>query len=255
MTWRENYKEKSAFTKVRHAENGYSRRLRKLAQHVHDLIYDFITTEEYPNNLSQLVILLERYANIVEPWARSVATRWVAEVARRDEKAWNSYTKNLSFGIQQEIQSAPVGEMLREFLEEQVQLITSLPLEAAQRVHQLALGNLYGGARAEELSEHILETGNISKNRATTIARTETARVSSALTMFRAQAIGSEGYIWRSVLDFKTRSSHRAMEGKFIRWDSPPEVEPGKFYHAGQYINCRCFADVQIPDKYLAKAA
>jgi SPP1 gp7 family putative phage head morphogenesis protein len=255
MTWRENFKEKAAFAKVRKAENNYALRLRKLAQHINDLVYEFVITPDIEHNYSHLENLLARYADIVEPWARSVANRFVTEVARRDEQAWATYSKKLSRGIEQEILTAPTGEMLREFLESQVQLIKSLPLDAAQRVHEIATGNLYSGARFPEIANHLMQTGNISKNRANLIARTETARISSSLTMVRAQHIGSEGYIWRTVRDSDVRQSHLRMEGQFVRWDSPPEVDPGKHYHAGMFPNCRCFPEVVIPDQYLPKAA
>lgn len=255
MTIRESFAEKSAFANVRKAENNYSLRLRKLAQHIHHLVYEFVITPDFPHNVSYLVTLLERYASIVDPWARSVASRFIAEVARRDEKAWNIYSKRISQSIQQEILTAPTGQMFRDFLETQVQLITSLPLEASQRVHEIATGNLYSSTRASELSKRILETGEITKNRANLIARTETARVASTLTMVRAQNIGSEGYIWRTVKDARVRDSHHMMEGKFVLWSDPPEVDPGKFYHAGMFPNCRCFSEPVIPDRYMPKAA
>ena len=103
----------------------------------------------------------------------------------------NRISQKMSRALAEEIRTAPTGEMLRDFLDTQVSLITSLPSEAAKRVHEIAIGNLYSGARFGELAEHIMETGRVTRNRATLIARTDTARVSSALTMVRAQHVGS----------------------------------------------------------------
>jgi SPP1 gp7 family putative phage head morphogenesis protein len=248
----ESFEERAAFAKVRRAENDYGRRLRQVAKHIEDLVRAF-ASPGVEMDLAHLEQLLHRYSALIEPWARAVATRFVAEVARRDEQAWFRLSKKMSRELAREIQTAPTGFAMRQYLEEQVQLITSLPTQAAERVHEIAIGNLYAGERYGSLIEHIMETGRVTRNRATMIARTETARVSSSLTMARAQHVGSEGYIWRTVRDGRVRKSHREMEGKFVRWDDPPVVDPGvPPYHAGMVWNCRCFADVQIPDRFQA---
>ena len=245
------FDERAAFAKVRKAENDYGRRLRQVAKHIEDLVRAFASPDT-KMDLAHLEQLLHRYSNLIEPWARAVAARFVAEVGRRDEQAWQRLGKKMSRELAREILTAPTGFAMRQYLEEQVHLITSLPTQAAERVHEIAIGNLYAGERYAGLIEHIMETGRVTRNRATMIARTETARVSSSLTQARAQHIGSEGYIWSTVRDGRVRKSHRDMEGKFVRWDSPPEVDPGvPPYHAGQVWNCRCFANVIVPDRFL----
>lgn len=243
--------DRAAFAKVRNAEGDYGRRLRQVAKHVEELVRAFASAETGVD-FAGLAHLLERYANVIEPWARAAANRFLAEIAQRDEKAWASYAKSMSRELQREIREAPTGFALQRLLDEQVSLITSLPLKAAQRVHEIAVGNLYGGARYGEMIDAILESGHVARSRATMIARTETARASSLLTQVRATHVGSDGYIWRTVRDRRVRSSHKHMEGKFVRWDSPPVVDPGvPPYHAGQIWNCRCFSEVVVPDRYL----
>lgn len=248
--WQESYEERAAFAKVRRAENDYGRRLRQVATHIENLVRAFAGAEM---DLAHLEQLLYRYSSLIEPWARAVATRFVAEVARRDEQAWFRLSKKMSRELQREILSAPTGFAMRQFLEEQVKLITSLPTKAAERVHELAIGNIYAGERYGGLVEHIMETGRVTRNRATLIARTETARVASSLTMARALHIGSPGYVWRTVKDSRVRASHRKMEGQFIRWEDPPTPDPGMPpYHAGMTYQCRCFSEIIVPDRFLA---
>ncbi len=243
--------DRAAFAKVRNAETSYARRLRAVAKQIEELVRAFASAETGVD-FANLAHLLERYANVIEPWARAVANRFVAEIAQRDEKAWASYAKSMSRELQREIREAPTGFALQRLLDQQVSLITSLPLKAAQRVHEIAVGNLYGGARYGEMVNAILESGDVARSRATMIARTETARASSLLTQVRAVHVGSDGYIWRTVRDRRVRSTHRHMEGKFVRWDSPPVVDPGvPPYHAGQVWNCRCFPETVIPDRYM----
>lgn len=259
-SWEEFYSKRHAsrasFIKVRKAEESYARRLRKLANHIHDIIHDFVvgndfTPEALPFNLSALVNLLRRYAEIINPWAVSVASRMIAETARRDVAAWKSHSREISRNLQQEIQAAPTGEAMREFLSTQVRLIRSIPEDAAQRVHDIAVGNLYQGIRYSGLIDEIIRTGQVSKAKATLIARTETSRVASTLTMVRAKQIGATHYIWMTMGDEIVRPSHKHMNGKICEWANPPVVDVGKPpYHAGMIYNCRCVPVPIIPDKF-----
>jgi uncharacterized protein with gpF-like domain len=39
------------------------------------------------------------------------------------------------------------------------------------------------------------------------------------------------------------------MNGKVVAFAEPPEVEPGKFYHAGSFPNCRCYIEPIISEE------
>jgi SPP1 gp7 family putative phage head morphogenesis protein len=104
------------------------------------------------------------------------------------------------------------------------------------------------GRRASEIQKDILETGKVTESRAKLIARTEIARTAAGLTMARAKFVGSTHYVWRTSDDPDVRSSHKKMNGAVIPWDSPPQVEPGKRYHAGMFPNCRCYPEPILTD-------
>lgn len=170
----------------------------------------------------------------------------IAEVARRDELAWAAIAKTMARALRQEIQSAPTGQLLRGYLDEQVHLITSLPLEAAQKVHEMTLAGQLTGERASTIAQRILNIGDVTASRARLIARTEVGRTASGLTQARAAHVGSEGYTWRTVHDHDVRPSHRKMEGKYVRWDAPPTLD-GLTGHAGALPNCRCYPEPIVP--------
>lgn len=149
--------------------------------------------------------------------------------------------------LRKEIEEAPTGEILEELLRLQVDLITSLPREAARRVQEIATGTLFSGARSDELRREILRTGDVTESRARLIARTETSRAAASLMQARAQHVGSDGYIWRTVKDFRVRHSHEHMEGQFVKWDDPPTLD-NLTGHAGCLPNCRCWAEPVLPD-------
>ena len=85
-------------------------------------------------------------------------------------------------------------------------------------------------------------------NRATLIARTETARTASVLVQARAEHIGVTHYQWQAVMDARTRASHAKLDGKVFAWAVAPLSDPPDHYaHPGQIWNCRCVALPILP--------
>uniref|UniRef100_UPI00255ADB8F DUF6883 domain-containing protein n=1 Tax=Pseudodesulfovibrio pelocollis TaxID=3051432 RepID=UPI00255ADB8F len=78
-------------------------------------------------------------------------------------------------------------------------------------------------------------------------ALTEVSKAGTALTRARAESVGSEGYIWRTARDGATRPSHRAMEGRFVKWSEPPTLD-GMTGHAGEFPNDRCYPEPVVHD-------
>lgn len=237
---------KSAFVRARKAEVQYARQLRKVARHIGDLVMGLFDADD-PASAGIVERALRRYATTIEGWASSVGGRMVAEVAARDRKAWMSVSREMGKAVHREIANAPTGALLRQRLADQVSLITSLPTEAADRVHKLTIEGLSKGTRASEIAVEILKSGEVSVAKANTIARTEVSRTATSFTEARAQSVGSEGYIWRTAGDTDVRASHQAMEGKFVPWNKPPTLD-GMTGHAGQFPNCRCYPEPVIPD-------
>lgn len=200
------------------------------------------------NDPGPLIQTLKQYAQTIEPWARSVAAFMVADVARRDKSMWAKNAKEMSAGLRREIMEAPTGETFRQLQESQVGLIKSIPLEAAERVHQLSQEAMIASIRPADIAKKILETEAVSASKARLIARTEVARAASNMVQARAEFVGSEGYIWRTSGDLDVRDSHREMEGKYVQWKHPPTLD-GLTGHAGTLPNCRCFAEPIFPNE------
>lgn len=246
--------ERATFAKVRRAEVEYATQLRKIARHVGDIIRGYPLGD--PAGAAKLQKALEAYSILIRPWARTTAQAMLANVSRRDEQVWAEISKTMGLALRREIRSAPTGQMLRTMLEEQVVLITSLPIEAGERVHQLTLKGLESASRGAEVFKEIMRSGEVTASRATLIARTEIGRVASGLTMARAVHIGSEGYIWRNVGDADVRPLHRShnrggIADQFYRWNDPPvSGEKGERSLPGAIYNCRCYPEVVIPDDF-----
>lgn len=241
------------FLAGRRAETQYAARLRQVANQVGEIVRG-IAPDGILADVSTLTTVLNHYADLLRPWAQSVASRMIADVSRRDSAAWEKHGKMIGRALRAEIDTAPIGAAMRASLAEQVKLITSLPREAAERVHKLAIEARVSGVRASEIAKEIMASGDVTKSRAMLIARTEVSRTATELTRARAQHIGSEGYTWQTSRDGDVRPSHKAMQGKFIRWDDPPEIE-GMKGHAGGFPNCRCFPEPSIPEEFGQRAS
>ncbi|NII73252.1 SPP1 gp7 family putative phage head morphogenesis protein [Dyella sp. SG562] len=192
--------------------------------------------------------LLRNYSEALTGWATRTAATMLEDVNRRDRQAWQELAAEMSHELQQEIRHAPTGVAMRGLLDEQVTLIKSMPLDAAKRVHELTLKGLEDSTRASEIAKEIAASGQVTASRANLIARTEVARSASVLTQARAEHVGSDGYIWRTAGDGDVRHSHKQMNGKFVRWDSPPKLSDGTTTHAGQIYNCRCYPEPVLPE-------
>lgn len=207
------------------------------------------------DSVSKIDASLNRYTGLIDGWANSVATKMAEDVDRLDSNGWKARSVQMSTELQNIVKNTPVGHVTQNIISEQVKYIKSLPIEAAGRVydiHAKAIQAMSAGERPGDFTEEIMRSGDVAESRARLIARTEIGRASTALTQARSLAIGSDGYIWRTADDGDVRHSHQKMEGKFVRWDSPPTLrEPGQSTgmtgHAGSLPNCRCYPEVTFP--------
>ena len=234
--------------KTQRIEQRYALQLRKVAEQVGSIISPFT-----PGDMSAIPAieqLLKAYSDMLKGWATQTASNMLMDVALRDEQAWQTMAKELSAGLRQEIRNAPTGKVMKALLAEQVALIQSIPLEAAQRVHRLTLEGLENSTRASEIAKEIMRSGEVTASRAQLIATTEVSRTATTLTQARAQSIGSDSYIWRDSGDGAVRADHRPLNGKIFRWDDPPIADrrTGARAHPGCIYRCRCWAEPIIPD-------
>jgi SPP1 gp7 family putative phage head morphogenesis protein len=237
------------FARVRLEEAQFNRQLAQVAKQIGDLVKGF-APRGVVSDMPGLQSALQRYANVLHPWASAVSARMIGNVNMRDVKAWTDLGRSVGHELRKEILQAPTGQIMRNLLADQVSLITTLPVKAAERVHKLTLEALYtGGARAAEIQEAIMKQGHVTRGQASNIAVTEVARAASVLVESRALWLGSPGYFWRTSRDLDVRPRHKKLEGKFIKWNEPPiSGERGERAHAGQIYRCRCWQEPVLPD-------
>lgn len=226
------------FGPSRAAERAYERVLRNLASRIAGVL-----TGHEPRKAEDI---LREYARAITPWARQSAANMLGGVARGNLAQFRRISSRMGIDMRAFLAGDPVGQVVERRIEENTALITSLPLEAARRVGALAHEGLVTGRRAEDMAEEVRRLGDLTRSRARCIALTEVSKASTALTQARAENVGSEGYIWRSMRDGSTRPSHRGMEGKYVPWDQPPTLNR-MTGHAGEFPYCRCYPEPVIP--------
>ena len=195
-----------------------------------------------PDEISEAPGKLASYARQLRPWALRTAWRMLSEVDDRSLATWRALSHELSFEVKRSLESAPIGARMRELVQQQVNEIVTIPTRAAERLQELTSSALTTGTRPLALAEVIRTVTETARSNAIRLARTQVSASATALVQARAESVGSVGYLWQTARDADVRPSHRALQGHFVRWDSPPTID-GYTAHAGAFANCRCWAD------------
>lgn len=220
-------------------ERRYAQALNGLANHIEALLAGGDTATS--------IIRLDQYASTIDQWATVTAQMMIDDVNARNRQFWRQQSEQIGRALAVELANTDIGQAVQDELRLQVELIKSLPRQAALQVHELALGAMTDGQRAAGLVDSIIALGSKTRSRAMLIARTEVGRVSGEMTKARAMTAGSDGYIWRSAEDRDVRPSHKKINGRFVKWNEPPTLD-NLTGHAGCLPNCRCYMEPVIPD-------
>lgn len=238
------------------AERQFLASLKKIAKASAGIVNSHVDVDGVGiENMPQMQKQLEAYSKKLTPWARAQSTKLLEQVQRSNKRAYQNKSKAIGEEITLEANDSHIGIIARALMEEQVALIRSIPLEAGRRAQDIALKSVLTGQRAApdqdtiaELQKQMGMTEEVAINRATLIARTETARSNAAINQARAMSVGSSQYRWHNSGDAAVRHSHKFLRGKRLQgmifsWDDPPTLDDGMTGHPGTFPNCRCFAE------------
>jgi SPP1 gp7 family putative phage head morphogenesis protein len=185
---------------------------------------------------------LSRFGNI-----KAVAERLASLAARKnldavDDRLASEILKSVGVNIRPALSDmGRISTAMQEATRANVALITSIPEQYFERLGKVISDGWAGGRRWEDVAKDVAEVGDVTDSRAAIIARDQTSKMNAAFNEVRQTSLGIEQYDWSGALDARERPSHRAMEGRRLRWDAPPEVD-GEAVHPGEAILCRCVA-------------
>ena len=237
--------------KMTPAERKYFNAMKLVAKEIEKILKSTLTSATKTKGI-KAISLLKKYSKTLTKWSNKTVATMFYNVDKDNKKKWDKLSAKMSQELKKELSKAPAKTWMQKYMDDNVGLIKSIPIDAAKRVHKLIKENQYVGLRSTDLIDEIMRIGSISENKAKMIARTETSRYSTALTEMRATSIGADWYVWKAVGDFRTRSSHKHMNRVLVNWNDPPSPEKltgekayGE-YHAGETFNCRCYPEVVL---------
>ncbi len=191
------------------------------------------------------------FQDYAETTAMKVVTQLFSDAGRtwREAAFVNSRGNMIHGALQAEI-DGPLGIAVNEQIQRNATYIKSVPADVARQFTEHILSSSMTGNRYEDIAKDLLKLyPHISDTKANLIARTETAKTTTALTRSRSELLGIEWYRWRTSEDERVRDSHKHMDKVLIAWTDPPSPErlinkrSVGHYHAGGIWNCRCYAE------------
>ncbi|MBR3973010.1 MAG: minor capsid protein [Oscillospiraceae bacterium] len=141
---------------------------------------------------------------------------------------------------------------IRRWVDENVLKIRSIPNETLGEMQQIVLNGYRRGASITQITKEIQEQYKLSRRKAQLLARDQVSTLNAQITKMQQEDAGCKKYRWSTSKDSRVRPCHKALDGKVISWDDPPEmwydtkgrgrVYTGRRCHPGEDYCCRCVA-------------
>lgn len=224
----------------------------RLIQQIYKNVYKQVFTSQRTTQLMRgnsqpvssaldFLLLSQKYDEFAKKFAYELAKKGI----RGQKGTWQKYyqaARSKSFiGIPRTLTEYE-AHVMTTAIEENFKMIKSIPMRMKE-----ILGHKYTSTLIEEVGKGALGRGSFERllashgnKQAKLIARTETAKLQTAILEERSVQIGSVAYRWRASHDKRTRPSHREMDGVIVFWKQPKPRLDGMIGGAGEYPNCRC---------------
>ena len=169
--------------------------------------------------------------------------------------AWNAREMSRVLGIDLTRRETGLGSFIESFRRTNVRLIRSIPSTELDQIEAILSRATAQGSRVEAVRREIEERFDVSRSRATLIARDQTLKANADVSQLRQQNAGVEHYFWISSLDERVRgrpggtwekseSNHWRLHNTRQSWLVAPITNPkrGIRNHPGKDYQCRCIA-------------
>ena len=156
-------------------------------------------------------------------------------------KEWKRAVKaTLGIDIREDYYRDFFNQLLDEWIEENVNLIKSIPEDTLDRMNKVIYEGYTNGRTTTDMTKEIQRAFQVGKRKARFIARDQVAKLNGKIQQAEQQDAGIREYIWDTVGDSRVRKSHRELDGKKFSWDDPPLNSDGRRCHPGEDYGCRC---------------
>lgn len=185
----------------------------------------------------------EAYNKFAEKFAKKLTSAGLS----KERGLWKKYyqaAKEKHIGVLPSTFAAYQQMLLKKAVQENFKMIKSIPeyilKTYEQKAIQAAIDQIALGKAGRKTFESVLKKHGA--RNAKLIARTESAKLQTAIDEYRATSLGSVCYEWLSVKDRRTRKSHKDMNGVIVFWreqNQKPLLDNMRG-NAGEFPNCRC---------------
>ena len=182
--------------------------------------------------------------------ARRMATNINVRNARtwREAASRSQKSRKLYLMLNKQLTGTALGRRVNQLVAENAKYISSIATDQATVLVGQINRAIQQGARPGTIAKMANRRfPRLLKSRVNLIARTETQKISTALTQARSEDVGAAFYLWETSEDVRVRTSHKKMNGVLIPWSEAPNPEQlnGEksslgHYHVGSCPNCRC---------------
>jgi SPP1 gp7 family putative phage head morphogenesis protein len=155
--------------------------------------------------------------------------------------------KNIS--VLPELSAKESEQIAEEWAGNMDKWIVNFTEEEIKRLRLDVLESAVAGNRYEALVKTFERSYGVTQNKAKFLARQETGLLMAKFKEARYTKAGIDEYSWHTVAgspNHPVRPSHKILEGKIFRWDTPPITtppgEPQRRNNPGEDYNCRCYA-------------
>lgn len=199
---------------------------------------------------------LKNQWEIAASTAMVIANRFTQAVNQDNKsKVHKQLTEAMGIDILGMVRTENLEGQLKGAVKRNISLIRSIPEQNLYKIEQIIYQETVVGQTADSIIDQINEVFDVGERRARMIARDQTAKLNSALTKARHQAMGIRAYTWRTVTDERVRSSHDNRNGRVYAYeeedvgktlsDGRVLLDPKKdnIGNPGEDFNCRCIAE------------
>lgn len=248
----------------RKAEAKYQRQIDRVFQEIEIALMGLATAEEISRALLRIASSPQ-----FDELCRQAAGQMATMLAVGQKSTWRAAAAASSQGrriykaLMKETTNTALGQTISDIVAQNARLIRTVPQSMAGKLSELARKREFEGVRPEAITREVMKKAkHLKEYEARRIARTESAKASTALVQARAESLELPFYIWRTARDQRVRRQHEKLNDVICRWSDPPDPEAlaGQksygSYHPGGIFNCRCIAlpivdleDIKFPAK------
>lgn len=240
-------------------EAAYRRKIDALVTEMHESVLYWLTAAYRANepemaaDASPAETLRRIFARLTKRWKRKfddmapkLAAYFCKSVMDRADGALAATLKEAGWTVPMKL-TAPINDVLRAGINENVSLIRSIGREHLADVEQLVMRSVAAGRDLGGLTKDLEARYGITRRRAALIARTENNKGTALITRARQADLGIREAIWcHSSAGREPRPSHVAMNGKTYDISKGAYLD-GEWVFPGTAINCRCTSRSVIP--------